>query len=205
MKINYQKLLDETINEIKKNKIKPGLLLHSCCAPCSSYVLEYLSGFFNITIYYYNPNIYPEDEFVRRRDEQIKFIKDFFPDGGIDYFVEDYSKDDFYSAIKGLEDEDEGGKRCFECYRIRLNKAAEYGVEKNIEYFTTTLSISPHKDSQWINEIGKKISTEKNIKFLFSDFKKNEGYKRSLELSKLYNLYRQDYCGCVFSNKNYKK
>lgn len=205
MKINYQKLLDETINDIKKNKIKPGLLLHSCCAPCSSYVLEYLSGFFNITIYYYNPNIYPEDEFVRRRDEQIKFIKDFFPDGGIDCFVEDYSKDDFYSAIKGLEDETEGGKRCFECYRLRLNKAAEYGVEKNIDYFTTTLSISPHKDSQWINEIGKKISSEKNIKFLFSDFKKNEGYKRSLELSKLYNLYRQDYCGCVFSNKNYKK
>lgn len=195
--MNYQKLLEEEINKIKDNKIKPKLLLHACCGPCSSYVIEYLSNYFDITIYYYNPNIYPENEYLRRLNELIKFIKEF--NNKITVIEEKYSTKDFYNNIKGLENLGEKSKRCFNCYNFRMEKAAIYAKENNYDYFTTTLSISPYKNAEWLNEIGKDLESKYNIKYLFSDFKKKNGYKRSLELSKEYKLYRQEYCGCVYS------
>ncbi len=205
MKTNYQKLLDNTINEIVKNNEKPGLLLHSCCAPCSTYVLEYLSGFFNISILYYNPNIYPESEYYFRKEEQKKLIENMALIEKVGFIPISYESEKFYEAIKGLENEPEGGERCKKCFEIRLKKAAEIAKEYNLEYFTTTLTISPHKNAEVLNRIGNDIGEKYNIKYLLSDFKKREGYKRSTELSKNYNLYRQDYCGCVFSKNNHKK
>ena len=205
MKTNYQKLLDNTINEIVKNNEKPGLLLHSCCAPCSTYVLEYLSGFFNVSILYYNPNIYPESEYYFRKEEQKKLIENMALIEKVGFIPISYENEKFYEAIKGLENEPEGGERCEKCFEIRLKKAAEIAKEYNLEYFTTTLTISPHKNAEVLNRIGNDIGEKYNIKYLLSDFKKREGYKRSIELSKNYNLYRQDYCGCVFSKNNHKK
>jgi predicted adenine nucleotide alpha hydrolase (AANH) superfamily ATPase len=198
-KINYQKELDSLIENLLKEEKVPTLLLHSCCAPCSSYVLEYLSKYFKITIFFYNPNIYPLEEYSRRVKEQTKFISDLKVKHKIDFIEGKYDTESFYGIAKGLEEEREGGARCFKCYELRLKEAAIMAKEKGYDYFTTTLSISPHKNSQKLNEIGKKLSDEYNTKYLYSDFKKKEGYKRSIELSKEYNLYRQDYCGCVFS------
>ena len=197
--MNYQKLLEEEIEIIKDNEVKPKLLLHACCGPCSSYVIEYLSKYFDITIYYYNPNTYPETEYLRRLDELNKFIKEF--NSNVKVIEENYNPSEFYNSIKGLEHLGERSERCYKCYSLRMNKAAIYAKESGYDYFTTTLSISPYKDALWINEIGKKIEQEIGIKYLYSDFKKKNGYKRSLELSKEYKLYRQDYCGCVYSKQ----
>lgn len=198
-KINYQKELDSLIENLVKDKKVPRLLLHSCCAPCSSYVLEYLSKYFKITIFFYNPNIYPLEEYSRRVVEQKRFISELKVEHKIDFIEGKYDTENFYEISEGLENEREGGTRCFKCYELRLKEAAAIAKDKGYDYFTTTLSISPHKNAQKLNEIGKKLSTEYNIKYLYSDFKKKEGYKRSIELSNEYNLYRQDYCGCVFS------
>ena len=198
-KINYQKELDSLIESLVKDKKVPTLLLHSCCAPCSSYVLEYLSQYFKITIFFYNPNIYPMEEYSRRVTEQKGLISALKVKHEIRFIEGRYDTENFYNMAKGLEEEKEGGTRCFRCYELRLKEAASIAKEKGYDYFTTTLSISPHKNAQKLNEIGGKLSEEYNIKYLYSDFKKKEGYKRSIELSNEYNLYRQDYCGCVFS------
>ena len=200
--MNYQKLLEDEINKINNYKIKPKLLLHACCGPCSSYVIEYLSNYFDITIYYYNPNIYPEDEYLRRLKELIKFIKEF--NNKITVIEEKYNTKEYYNNIKGLEHLGEKSKRCYNCYNFRMEKAIIYAKENNYDYFTTTLSISPHKNAEWLNEIGKKLKYKYNIKYLYADIKKKNGYKRSLELSKEYKLYRQEYCGCVYSYQEKK-
>lgn len=207
-KINYQKLLDKTISELTERKT---LLLHACCAPCSSYVIEYLSSFFDITIYYYNPNIHPEAEYNRRLQE----LKDFlgkFPkalETKIKLIVDSYDTEDYFSSTKvreeiNLQTEREMGERCRRCYEFRMKRAWEYAEKNNFDYFTTTLSISPHKDSSKINKIGADLQEKSTstLKYLFSDFKKKGGFLRSLEISEEFGLYRQDYCGCVFSMRN---
>lgn len=194
--INYQKVLENTLVSLNGPK---KLLLHSCCAPCSSYVLEYLSEYFYITVLYYNPNIFPKDEYMYRISEQQKLINSLPTKYPIDFIATDYTPEDFYNNIKGLEKEPEGGERCTICYRLRLNKAAELAAAMNYDYFTTTLSISPLKDVKRLNNIGMELEKKYGIKYLYSDFKKKNGYKRSVELSEEYNLYRQNYCGCVYS------
>ncbi len=197
--MDYQKKLEQELEEIKKKGERPKLLLHSCCAPCSSYVLEYLSKNFDILLYYYNPNIQPYEEYRKRADEQREFLK-IFPFGQNVKFIEgEYDEKKFQEAVRGLEGEREGGKRCFQCYELRLREAAQKAAEWGCDYFTTVLSISPHKNAQKINEIGERISKDVGIRFLYADFKKRDGYKRSIELSKKYHLYRQDYCGCIYS------
>lgn len=178
---------------------KPKLLLHSCCGPCSSAVLERIEGYFDIDVFYYNPNIDSSDEFYRRSDEQIKLVEDLGLDDKIDVKVIKYNHQEFLSYIKGFEKYEEGGARCFRCYRQRLEKTAKYAAENNYDYFTTTLSISPHKDSQILNRLGKFLSEKYKVNYLFSDFKKKNGFKRSVELTDKFNMYRQDYCGCEFS------
>ena len=197
MKINYQIILDKEIQALDGRR--PSLLLHSCCGPCSTYVLEYLSQYFNITVFYYNPNIYPPEEFEKRTVEQKKLIEKMFSDNSVGFVEGQYDDDRFYETVKGLEDVPEGGERCFKCYRLRLEETAKKAQEGDFEYFTTTLSISPHKNAQKLNEIGEAVAKEYGLKYLLSDFKKKDGYKRSCELSAQYEIYRQDYCGCVFS------
>lgn len=198
-KINYQKELEKELEKIHKEGKVPKLLLHSCCAPCSSYVLEYLSEYFEITVLYYNPNIYPEDEYVKRVEEQQNFIRAMKGTYPISFAEGNYDTDRFYEMAKGLEAVKEGGERCFRCYELRLRETAVLAAEKGFDYFTTTLSISPMKNAQKLNEIGENLAEEYGVHYLFSDFKKKNGYKRSIELSGEYGLYRQDYCGCVFS------
>lgn len=202
MKINYQLLMEE---EIQKNKEKiPTLLLHSCCAPCSSYVLEYLSQFFAITVFYYNPNIYPKEEFYKREEEQREFIEKLNAKNRISFVRGEFEDDKFYEAVKGLEDEKEGGQRCRTCFELRLSKTAAIAKDMGFDYFTTTLSISPHKNCSVLNEVGAEVGEKYGVKYLFSDFKKKGGYKRSCEISREYGMYRQDYCGCVFSKRDRK-
>lgn len=193
--MNYQKELEKLISTLDH---KPTLLLHSCCAPCSSYVLEYLEPYFKITVLYYNPNIEPINEYLKRKEEQINFIKNVHPN--ISILDVQYDNDLYSRVVEGLEGEREGGSRCYKCYKLRIEKTASLADNK-YEYFGTTLSVSPHKNANFINEIGKELEQKYNSKFLISDFKKNEGYKRSIVLSKEYNLYRQDYCGCKFSKR----
>ena len=197
--MNYQKELDKLIVKLEKEEHVPTLLLHSCCAPCSSYVLEYLSQYFQITVFYYNPNIYPESEYSKRIIEQQKLIDELPAKHKISFLAGEYDKDRFYDMAKGLEDAREGGERCMRCYELRLREAAELARDGGYEYFTTTLSISPMKNAQKLNEIGSRLAEEYGVKYLLSDFKKKNGYKRSVELSKEYGLYRQDYCGCIYS------
>ena len=204
MKINYQKELDKILIGLEEENMtsKPKrLLLHSCCAPCSSYVLEYLANYLEITVFYYNPNIFPKEEFHSRADEQEKLIGQLTTKYPITFVKGDYNSKDFYHVVAGLEDEKEGGERCFVCYELRLREAAKMAKEEGFDFFTTTLSISPLKNAGKLNEIGKKLSNEYGVSYLFSDFKKKSGYQRSVELSSQYGLYRQDYCGCVFSKK----
>ena len=189
----------EKIIKIISGEDKPKLLLHSCCGPCSSAVLERIEGYFDIDVFYYNPNIDSSDEFYRRSDEQIKLVKDLGLDDKIDVKVIKYEHQEFISYIKGFEKYEEGGARCFRCYRQRLEETAKYASENNYDYFTTTLSISPHKDSQILNRLGKFLSEKYKVNYLFSDFKKKNGFKRSVELTDKFNMYRQDYCGCEFS------
>ena len=180
---------------------KPKLLLHSCCGPCSSAVLERIEGYFDIDVFYYNPNIDSSDEFYRRSDEQIKLVEDLGLDDKIDVKVIKYKHQEFLNYIKGFEKYEEGGARCFRCYRQRLEETAKYAAKNNYDYFTTTLSISPHKDSQILNRLGKFLSEKYKVNYLFSDFKKKNGFKRSVELTDKFNMYRQDYCGCEFSRR----
>lgn len=200
-KLNYQRELDQIIEKIKKEGNAPTLLLHSCCAPCSSYVLEYLAEYFRITVFYYNPNIYPDEEYEKRVKEQQRFIKSLPVRYPVSFIEGDFEKDKFYEAVKGLEKEKEGGERCFVCYRLRLEKTAALAARLKMDYFTTTLTISPLKNAEKLNEIGEDLAGQYHVCWLPSDFKKKNGYKRSTELSREYGLYRQDYCGCVFSRR----
>lgn len=202
MKQNYQRLLDQTILQLQEQGRVPRLLLHACCAPCSSYVLEYLSTYFLITVFYYNPNIYPDEEYNKRVAEQKAFIERFPAKHPISFVEGDFDKERFYGVTKGLEKEPEGGKRCQQCFRLRLEETAKLAKAMQMDYFTTTLSISPMKNAQMLNEIGGALAKDYGISYLYSDFKKREGYKRSVELSKEYGMYRQDYCGCVFSYRS---
>lgn len=201
MNKNYQQMMEEIINKIDFKKKRPKLLLHACCAPCSSYVLEYLSKYFDITIYYYNPNIYPYKEFEKRTIELNRLVNTMETEGKVDVVVENYDYNDFKEAVKGHELDEEGGERCFICYNLRMEKAAIYAKNNGYDYFTTTLSISPYKNALKLNEIGEALEEKYNIKYLYADFKKKNGYKRSIELSKKYNLYRQNYCGCTYSKR----
>ncbi|MCM1371274.1 MAG: epoxyqueuosine reductase QueH [Clostridium sp.] len=201
MKVNYKLVLDKIIEEIKVNDYVPTLLLHACCAPCSSSVLEYLSNYFKITIVYYNPNISLYEEYEKRLNEIKRLVSTMNLKYKVDIMPCDYDNDVYEDIIKGLEKEPEGGNRCLKCYRLRLQKTASLARKNKFDYFTTTLTISPYKNSKVLNEIGADLEKEYNVKYLYSDFKKNDGYKRSIELSKEYNLYRQDYCGCIYSKK----
>ncbi len=196
--MNYQNELD---NLIKGLDYKPNLLLHSCCGPCSTEVLSYLVPYFNITVLYYNPNIEPYEEYLKRKSEQIRFINEFKHDN-IKFLDCDYENEVFHENIKGLENEREGKARCPVCFRVRLDYTARKAKELNFEYFGTTLTVSPHKNSKQINILGGIIGDKYNVKYLFSDFKKKDGYKKSVELAKKYNLYRQDYCGCLYGKNN---
>jgi predicted adenine nucleotide alpha hydrolase (AANH) superfamily ATPase len=201
MKKNYHKIMLEEISKINDENKRPRLLLHSCCAPCSSYVLKFLSQYFYIEVLFFNPNIYPESEYIRRLEEQIRLIKEM----GFYYNVvgTEHESQLFYDAVKGYEKMGEGSERCYHCYELRLDRAAEYAKANNFDYFTTTLTISPMKNAAKLNEIGLELENKYNVKFLNSDFKKNNGYKCSVDLSKEYRLYRQSYCGCIFSQLEY--
>ena len=198
MVMNYHNEMLEIINNLD---YRPKLLLHSYCGPCSTTVLSFLEEYFDIIVYYYNPNIEPIEEYEKRKSEQIRFIKE-FNKSSITFLEGLYENDKFRDCSKGLENELEGGARCVSCFKLRIEKTALKAKELNCDYFGTTLTVSPHKNSKIINEIGKHLEEKYNIKFLYSDFKKKDGYKKSIILSKEYNLYRQDYCGCLFGRKN---
>lgn len=198
---NYQKELDKILEEQKKEGRIPRLLLHSCCAPCSSYVLEYLSGYFYITVLYYNPNIYPPCEYQQRVKEQESLLARMEFVHPVKLVEGSYQPETFYEAVRGLEGEPEGGRRCLKCYELRLLEAAKEAKAGAYDYFTTTLTISPLKSADKLNQIGERIGRELGVHYLPSDFKKRDGYKRSAELSREYGLYRQDYCGCVYSTR----
>ena len=197
--MNYQKELDKLLAQLEKEERVPSLLLHSCCAPCSSYVLEYLGQYFNITVFYYNPNIFPESEYTKRILEQQTLIGQMRVKYPVSFIAGSYDKDRFYEMAKGLEHVKEGGERCLKCYELRLRESAWIAKSGGFDYFTTTLSISPMKNAAQLNEIGLRLQEEYGVNYLISDFKKKNGYKRSIQLSKEYGLYRQDYCGCEFS------
>ena len=194
MKVNYQNKLMTIINSLQT---RPHILLHSCCGPCSTTVLTFLVTYFDITVFYYNPNIEPRAEYEKRKQEQIRFIQE-FNNEHITFLDCDYANQDFRKQVVGLEQEKEGGARCAVCFKLRLEKTARLAKKLNFDYFGTTLTVSPHKNSQIINEIGALLEKEYGVKYLYSDFKKKDGYKKSIELSKQYHLYRQDYCGCLF-------
>ena len=196
--MNYQLVLDETLKNLSG---VPKLLLHACCAPCSSYCIEYLSNYFEITIYYYNPNIDKEEEYDYRYSELERFLKEFKTKYPVHLINAGYHKEDFIEIAKGLENEPERGRRCLKCYRLRLEKSYQYAMNNNFDYITTTLTLSPHKPSNVINLIGSELEKIYHVPYLYSDFKKRDGYKRSIELSHEYDLYRQDYCGCIYSKK----
>ncbi len=198
-KVNYQKELEKLLKNLEREQRVPTLLIHSCCAPCSSYALEYLSQYFKITVFYYNPNIYPESEYTKRILEQQKLIHDMNLKYSVSFLAGKYEKEKFYAVAEGMEHLKEGGARCVKCYELRLTEAARQAAAGGFDYFTTTLSISPMKNARKLNEIGVRVGQEYGVEYLVSDFKKKNGYKRSIELSKEYGLYRQDYCGCEFS------
>ena len=200
---NYQRELDGLLLELQREggETPKRLFLHSCCAPCSSYCLSYLSEYFEITDYYYNPNIYPPEEYQKRVEEQKRLIEEMPFRHPVHFMEGEYQPEEFFEMARGLEEVPEGGERCFRCYEMRMRKAAFLAKEGGYDYFTTTLSISPLKNAQKINEIGERLAEEYQVRHLPSDFKKKEGYKKSIALSKQYGLYRQDYCGCVFSKK----
>lgn len=199
VKINYQLELEKIINLNKKAGNRPSLLLHACCAPCSSYTLEYLTDSFDIFLLFYNPNISPEDEYFKRKDELIRLVNEMPLEVKPEILDCDYNSDEFFSVVKGLENEPEGGSRCSLCYNLRLEKAAMEAKKLGLDYFASTLSISPMKNAEKLNRIGQELGAKYAVAHLPNDFKKKNGYKRSIELSKDYNLYRQDYCGCIFS------
>ncbi|MBP3569534.1 MAG: epoxyqueuosine reductase QueH [Lachnospiraceae bacterium] len=196
---NYQKELEKLIEKQQRDGGKPSLLLHSCCAPCSSYVLEYLAPYFTICDFYYNPNISPKKEYEDRKEELVRLIEEMGLSTQVTFLEGTYQPEEFFAMAKGLEDLPEGGERCFKCYEMRLRESAKIAKEQGADYFATTLTISPLKNAQKLNEIGERLAEEYGVKYLPSDFKKKNGYKRSVELSAQYELYRQNYCGCVFS------
>ena len=198
---NYQRELDEIIGDLTA---RPRLLLHCCCAPCSSYVTEYLHEFFEITVFFYNPNITEETEYIKRREELKRYLREVHFGREIVFLDADHDPERFFEVSKGLEDEPERGRRCTECYRLRLEKTAAAARDGGYDYFCTTLSISPHKDADRLMMIGEELADAYGVSYLPSDFKKKGGYQRSIELSREYELYRQDYCGCVFSKNNKK-
>lgn len=198
-KVNYGRILDEKLAQLKTSGEKPALFLHACCAPCSSHTLLFLCDYFRITLYFFNPNIAPESEYIYRKEELIRLVKELGLD--VEIISEDYDSSPFYELAKGLEDLPERGERCRKCIGYRLRKTAETAKKLGCDYFTTTLTISPHKDCEFINQYGGQLAEEIGIAYLFSDFKKHDGYKHSIQLSKEYNLYRQDYCGCVYSRR----
>lgn len=200
-KVNYQKLLDEIIMKNEREDIMPSLLLHSCCAPCSSYTIEYLSQYFSITVLYYNPNISEQAEYEKRKAEQIRLINSMPVKNKVRFLACGYDSGEFFDIAKGYEDCREGGERCFRCYRLRLEKTARTARDNGFDYFCTTLSISPLKNARKINQIGYETEKKYGVAWLPSDFKKREGYKRSIELSKVFDLYRQNYCGCIYSKR----
>lgn len=204
-KTNYQLVLDGIIKDITKKNLLPRLLMHSCCAPCSSYCLSYLAEYFSITILYYNPNISPEEEYYKRVSEQQRLIKELPVKNPVSFVEGKYEPSKFFQMAEGMEDMPEGGGRCFKCYEMRLRVAAEYALLHGFDYFTTTLSVSPHKNAQKLNETGVILGKEYGVKYLVSDFKKKGGYQKSIQYSKEYNLYRQDYCGCIFSKMEREK
>ena len=198
-KVNYQKELDKLIEKLEQSKEVPRLFLHSCCAPCSSYVLEYLSQYFEITVFYFNPNIAPEEEYRKRVEEQRRLIEQLPAVYPIQFEEGRYVPEEFYSRVRGLEKEPEGGARCRVCFELRLEEAARLASESGYDYYTTTLSISPLKNAQVLAQVAVEMGEKWGVRWLPSDFKKKEGYKRSIQLSKDYDLYRQNYCGCKFS------
>jgi len=200
--INFQKELDKLIFKLQEQDKVPTLLLHSCCAPCSSYVIEYLSQYFHLTVFYYNPNISELEEYEKRVEEQKRLISEFPAKYKVDFLEGTYDNENYNKIVSGFEDCKEGGERCFLCYEMRLRETAKVAKKDGFDYFTTTLSISPLKNGAKLNEIGHKLEIEYGIEYLLSDFKKKEGYKRSIELSKEYHLYRQNYCGCKFSKND---
>ena len=204
-KENYQLLLERTLKAIEGLEKKKTLLLHACCAPCSSYVLEYLSKYFDITLFFYNPNIYPEEEFRFREDELRRLIGEMPLPSGVNIISGRYEPTEFFDIARGYEELPEGDERCHRCYALRLEESARAAKEGGFDYFCTTLSISPYKNAEWLNTIGKEMSEKYGVGYLFSDFKKKNGYKRSCQLSEQYSLYRQDYCGCVFSKREAEK
>ncbi len=203
MNTNYNLIMEEIINNLDK---KPKLLLHACCGVCSSSVLERLNNYFEITVLYYNPNIFPEEEYYKRFETLKKLINE--TNINVKLLEVGYLSDEFENIVKGLEEEKEGGSRCLKCYYLRLEKTCILAKENNFDYFCTTLSVSPYKNSKKLNEIGQVLEEKYGVNYLYSDFKKKDGYKRSNELAKKYGLYRQDYCGCIYSKKereNYLK
>lgn len=200
-KVNYQKELDKVIDKIQRDGITPTLLLHVCCAPCSSYCLEYLSQYFKIIVFFYNPNISFKEEYDYRLSEEKRLIGEMKFKNPVEIIDSRYDPNEFFSAVKGLENEPEGGRRCLECFRLRLRESCKKAKEIGADYITTTLTISPLKNAQALNEIGSECAKEYGVSWLFSDFKKREGYKRSIVLSQEYDLYRQNYCGCAFSKQ----
>ncbi|MBN2857306.1 MAG: epoxyqueuosine reductase QueH [Candidatus Delongbacteria bacterium] len=205
MKKNYSRIMEDQIDLLVKEGLRPRLLIHVCCAPCSSSVIEVLEQYFSIGLYFYNPNIYPEEEHDRRFLELQKFLTDAGHSEKIELFYEKYTPMEFAGCVQGLENEPERGRRCNSCYELRLSKTAQKAKEKGFEYFTTTLTVSPHKNAGIINSTGEELSAVYEVKFLNSDFKKKNGFKRTVELSGEYDLYRQDYCGCEFSMKSDRK
>ncbi|MBO5883233.1 MAG: epoxyqueuosine reductase QueH [Clostridia bacterium] len=205
MKKNYQLLMEKTIRENMERGRRPSLLLHSCCAPCSSYVLEYLASVFDITLFFYNPNISPKEEYLFRAEELSRLVEEMKLRDNVKIIEGEYDPSVFYSATKGMEELPEGGERCRVCYRLRLKEAARVASEGNFDYFTTTLSISPYKNAEWLNAIGEEEGQAVGVPYLFSDFKKRGGYLRSCELSQEYGLYRQDFCGCIYSKLEKEK
>lgn len=197
--MNYRIEMERTIDALRREGRRPLLALHSCCAPCSSAVLEQLNEAFQIAVFYYNPNISPEDEFRRRAEEQLRLIREMPLAEDVRAEIGAYEPDRFYAAVRGHERDPEGGERCGICFELRLRETARFARSIGAEYFTTTLSISPLKDAQRLNAIGAAVAAEYGLKYLFSDFKKKDGYRRSCALSKEYGLYRQDFCGCVYS------
>lgn len=200
MKVNYKLKMEQEIAKIKASDKKPTLLLHACCAPCSSAVLELLHTYFDMTLFFYNPNIFPESEFSFRLEELKRLLPQMNLDD-ISVVAPPYRYEEFETIVQGMEHIPEGGERCKKCYRLRLEQSVAYAKEHGFDYVTTTLSISPHKNAQWLNEIGLELTENSNVVYLCSDFKKGEGYKRSCKLSETFNLYRQNYCGCVYSKQ----
>ena len=197
--MNYDLEMEKQMEDIEEGS---KLLLHACCAPCSSAVLERLANYFKISIFYYNPNITEEDEYIKRINELKRFVSEFKTKYPVEIIEGNYEPNKFMKMAKGLENEPERGKRCFKCYELRLEETARIAEELGFNHFATTLTLSPHKNAKWINEIGEELNNKYKSNYLYSDFKKKEGYKISIELSKTYNLYRQDYCGCIYSKRD---